>query len=61
MKKAICQKCEEVSSSGVYLDTKNIGRYPSEVSHTYTELRTLLCGDCYLDFLKWFKEKEEIK
>ena len=42
-----CENCgQQDCKSGVFLDTKNVGKYPDEVSHTYVERRLKLCGDC---------------
>ena len=42
-----CENCgKQECQSGVFLDTKNVGEYPKEVSHSWYEKRLMICGNC---------------
>lgn len=57
-----CDNCgQQDCRSGVFLDTKNVGRYPDEVSHRYYEKRLKICGDCTIAIGKCLQERIKIQ
>lgn len=57
-----CENCgQQDCRSGVFLDTKNVGKYPDEVSHSYYEKRAKICGDCTLAVHECLKKRIEIQ
>jgi len=40
--------------------SKNVGKYPDEVCHTWKEIRKKICGLCYQEILKALHDRENL-